>query len=125
MRKSRQREAVRKALTGAGGPLTPQELLAAAEQLVPGIGIATIYRHLNALEERGEVVRLDGFGKSGRFEAAHTDHHHHFHCMDCDRVFDIERCPGEKRIEGLAPQGFVVESHEVTLYGTCVACAKN
>ena len=125
MRKSRQRDAVREALQAAGGPLTPQELHAAAEQLVPGLGIATVYRHLTALEGSGEVVRLDGFGKGGRYEAAGAAHHHHFHCLDCDRVYDIERCPGEESLESLAPPGFLVESHEVTLHGTCVSCASD
>lgn len=123
MRKSRQRDAIRETLLGAGGPMTPQELHAAAEDAVPGLGIATVYRHLSALEESGEIIRLDGFGKGGRYEAAGHAHHHHFHCLDCDRVFDVQRCPGEKRLENLAPNGFVVESHEVTLYGTCVTCA--
>ncbi|MDJ0521167.1 MAG: transcriptional repressor [Planctomycetota bacterium] len=125
MRKSRQREAVRSALLAAGRPLTPQEVHAEAERAVEGLGIATVYRHLNALEEGGEVVRLDGFGKGGRYEAAHTGHHHHFHCRDCDRVYDVERCPGQGRIESLAPKGFVVEAHEVTLYGTCAECGSS
>ncbi|MDJ0975034.1 MAG: transcriptional repressor [Planctomycetota bacterium] len=122
MRKSRQREAVRRVLREADGPLSPNEVHAAAERLVEGLGIATVYRHLSALEELEEVVRLDGFGKGGRYESADIAHHHHFHCQACDRVYDVARCPGQKRVENLAPPGFVVEAHELTLYGTCAAC---
>ncbi|MFN5808672.1 MAG: transcriptional repressor, partial [Burkholderiales bacterium] len=36
------------------------------------------------------------------------------------RVFDIHACPGE--LSDLAPRGFVVEDHELTLYGRCLDC---
>ena len=36
------------------------------------------------------------------------------------RVFDIHACPGN--LNRLAPAGFEVEHHELTLYGRCPDC---
>jgi Fur family ferric uptake transcriptional regulator len=47
-------------------------------------------------------------------------HHHHFQCTRCQRVFDVDACPGD--LSGLAPPGFAVEDHDLTLYGRCKEC---
>jgi Fur family ferric uptake transcriptional regulator len=56
-----------------------------------------------------------------RYELAEIGHHHHFHCQDCDKTYDIEGCAGD--LSRLVPLGFVVAGHELTLSGTCRACA--
>jgi len=91
---------------------------------VPGLGIATVYRNLRALAGDGWLreVELPGDGPS-RFEVAGKDHHHHFHCRRCDRVYEVDACPGDLR--ALAPPGFRPETHEIILYGLCAACAAN
>jgi Fur family ferric uptake transcriptional regulator len=48
-------------------------------------------------------------------------HHHHFQCRQCHRVFDVHGCPGN--FNRLAPKGFTVEDHDLTLYGRCTHCA--
>jgi len=35
-------------------------------------------------------------------------------------VFDVHQCPGE--LKELAPKGFSVERHELTLFGKCSDC---
>ena len=60
-------------------------------------------------------------GDPPRYEPAAHGHHHHFQCTRCQRVFDMHGCPGN--LAHLAPAGFVVEDHEVTLYGRCADCA--
>lgn len=47
-------------------------------------------------------------------------HHHHFHCTACDRVFPIHACPGS--MSDLAPPGFEVQHHDLTLRGRCASC---
>jgi Fur family ferric uptake transcriptional regulator len=51
---------------------------------------------------------------------AQRGHHHHFRCDACQRVFDVHQCPGD--LAGLAPPGFSVARHEITLYGRCSDC---
>lgn len=121
-RSTRQRDAIRQALLQAGRPLLPTEILAAAQLEVPALGIATVYRNLKQLQEAGEVQSVDLPGEAPRFEPAGPHHHHHFSCTACQRVFDVHACPGD--MQKLAPAGFTVERHELTLYGRCDECAR-
>jgi Fur family ferric uptake transcriptional regulator len=59
-------------------------------------------------------------GENPRFEVVGHRHHHHFQCRQCQRVFDVHACPGD--LGRLAPQGFTVEDHDLTLYGRCSDC---
>ena len=43
-----------------------------------------------------------------------------YRCRKCDKVYEVEDCPGDMR--RLAPRGFRVESHDLTLYGLCADC---
>ncbi|RCW75905.1 Fur family transcriptional regulator [Pseudorhodoferax soli] len=120
-RSTRQRDAIRQALVQAGRPLLPTEILAAAQIEVPALGIATVYRNLKQLAEAGEVQSVELPGEAPRFEPGGHHHHHHFSCTACHRVFDVHACPGD--MHKLAPPGFAVERHELTLYGRCDECA--
>ncbi len=122
-RSTRQRTAIRAAIEAAGRPLSPQEIHDAVRATVPEIGIATIYRNLKLLLAEGEVLAVTLPGENPRYETALLahHHHHHFHCVPCDRVFEVAGCPG--RMDDLAPAGFVIDRHELTLYGECAECA--
>ena len=128
-RHTRQRDAVLAALSDSRRSLTPPEICQLAQRLVPRLNLSTVYRQLKDLQEHGDVVRVDLSGQPTRYETqcefGHGDanhHHHHFHCNACDRVFPIHACPG--RMKELAPKGFRVEHHDLTLHGRCVACAR-
>jgi Fur family ferric uptake transcriptional regulator len=119
-RQTRQRAAIRAAFEAAGRPLLPQEVLEAAQSEVPGLGLATVYRNLKAMVEDGTLSAVHLPGENPRFELAGHGHHHHFQCTRCQRVFDLDACPGD--LAQLAPRGFTVEEHELTLYGRCDEC---
>lgn len=120
-KRTEQRQAIAAVLDQAGRPLRPDEVLAAAVSEVPGLGIATVYRNLKRMHQEGVLrsVELPGEGTT-RYEPAELHHHHHFHCEGCDRVFDVNICPGD--FAGLAPAGFQIERHELVLYGSCADC---
>lgn len=119
-RNTRQREAIRQVLQESGRPLSTREVLEAAKEKVPGLGIATVYRTLNSLLEEKEISAVELPGETPRYEVAGKHHHHHFHCTVCGKVFEIENCPGD--LERLAPPGFKAERHEIVLYGHCPEC---
>jgi Fur family ferric uptake transcriptional regulator len=119
-RSTKQRRAVREALEATRTPMRAQEVHAAADRGAPGIGLATVYRALKWLIEAGDVVTVELPGDTPRYELAHHDHHHHFSCRSCGRVFEVEGCPGD--LAKLAPAGFAVEAHEFVLYGRCAGC---
>jgi Fur family ferric uptake transcriptional regulator len=119
-RNTRQRSAIRDALARAQRPLLPAEVLAAAQAEAPGLSIATVYRNLKSMLDEGELHPVQLPGENPRFELAGHRHHHHFQCTRCQRVFDVHACPGD--LSRLAPSGFTVEDHELTLYGRCREC---
>lgn len=121
MRQTKQRDAIQRAIDEAAGPLSPDELHRAALEHFEGLGIATVYRELKRLTAAGElqtVVLPDGVT---RYEKASLPHHHHFACHGCETTFDIDFCPKIPRGTEL-DGGFVVESHDLTLYGLCPSC---
>lgn len=119
-RRTQQRDAIRKAFEDASRPLGPREVLDIAQESVPGLGVATVYRTLKKLVEEGILRPVELPGAPNRYELAGLDHHHHFCCRACDRVFDVEGCPD--RVSELVPSGFELEEHEVVLYGVCSSC---
>lgn len=121
MRDTQQRRAIRLAIEDSGRPLSPREVLDAARSHCPGLGIATVYRTLKALVVDEVLAPVELPGEPPRYEATGKQHHHHFHCRACDRVYELEGCPDGLR--SLTPAGFALESHEVVLYGRCAACA--
>ena len=120
-RKTRQRDAIRQAFEDTPRPLAPFEVLSAGRTQVSGLGIATVYRTINALVDDGWLVPVELPGEAARYERAGAAHHHHFRCRECTQVFEIEGCPGD--FAALAPPGFQLEAHEIVLYGRCAACA--
>lgn len=121
-RGTRQRDAIRSAIESAKRPLSPQEVLEAARGTVRALGLATVYRNLKRLVAEGTVQIITLPGESPRYEVGKSAHHHHFQCTACRRVYDVPGCPGTLR--HLAPRGFRVERHDVTLYGRCSDCGK-
>ena len=119
-RRTRQRTTIEEVFDDAGRPLSAAEALEVAQQSLPSLGIATVYRAVNDLMEAGRLRAVELPGQPARYERADLGHHHHFSCQECGRVFDVEGCPG--RIAQMAPRGFTVESHEILLYGTCADC---
>lgn len=120
-RNTRQRQAILSALTQADRPLGPGEILDLSQQLVPRLGIATVYRNVRELVESGRVRVVLLPGSPDRYELAGKQHHHHFLCRQCDRVFELEDCTDD--FDKVTPYGFHLERHEVTLYGLCAGCS--
>ncbi len=119
--RTQQRDAIRNAFETTDRPLGPQEVHNLAQRQLPRLGLATVYRNIRKLVENGWLRAVGLPGEPDRYEVAGKSHHHHFHCRQCDAVFDVEGCPGD--LGDLSPSGFVLESHEIILYGLCATCS--
>ncbi len=102
-------------------PVTIKEVHASMQK---GCNLATVYRFLHQLEEKGMVKRLEfGDGRS-RFEwNGDGHHHHHLICRECTRIVDVEECfpPGvEERIA--RNYGFGEVTHQLEFFGICPSC---
>lgn len=120
-RKTKQREAIREAFERQKRPLSVNEVLDDAGRCLKGLGIATVYRSVNALVEEGWIEPVEIAGEPIRYERSGKAHHHHFRCDACDRVFDVKGCT--ENLRRLLPPKFRLNDHAVTLYGLCARCA--
>lgn len=121
IRNTSQRRAIRQAIEHADRPLDAHEVLAAAEH--DGLGLATVYRTLKLGVEEGWLKPVDLPNAPTRYEMSGKAHHHHFECVDCHRVFDIEGCPGD--LQSMLPDNFTLQDHEIILYGKCGGCPED
>ncbi|MDH3215456.1 MAG: transcriptional repressor [Candidatus Krumholzibacteria bacterium] len=120
-RKTQQRNAVQRVLADANRPLSAQEVFEAAQDFATGLGIATVYRNLKMMVREKRLVLVSLAGEPNRYELAGKAHHHHFHCRDCNRVFEVPECTSDLR--RMTPDGFLLDSHDLVLYGKCRECA--
>ena len=120
-RNTPQKQAIRDAFLEADCPLSPEEALRSAQRGHPHLGIATVYRNIRALlaDQWLEPVAVPGEGT--RYEVAGKAHHHHFHCRQCGRMYELGTCADT--VLPRTPRGFRVEGHELLLYGECGRCS--
>lgn len=120
-RQTKQRQVIEAMLRQADRPLLPNELLIQAQESLPKLGIATVFRALKKMVDEGNAKVVCLPGDSPRYERAGLVHSHYFKCHECGRVFDVNGCPGH--LESLLPDGFQLTHHEITLFGRCADCS--
>lgn len=83
----------------------------------------TFYRSLKTLEEKDIIHRVILHDSTVKYalnnEAFPLGKHAHFHCIKCGEVTCLKTKPG---ISYDLPNGFIVDSVELLLKGTCSLC---
>jgi Fur family ferric uptake transcriptional regulator len=107
--------------------LTAQEIFDRLRGEGRQVGIASVYRVLDLLSDKGLVQRIDVGAGSARYEPVHAsgEHHHHLVCDDCGKVeafADDELELVLRRVEGRT--GYSVAAHDVVLRGACADCRR-
>lgn len=122
-RVSAQRLVIARVVRGMRTAFTAEELHLAVADASPGIGLATVYRAIGAMQEAGSVVNVgERDGSALLALCVRSDHHHHLVCTRCGRVLGVE-CPLGDAVSNTATRdGHLVTSHEVVLYGVCAHC---
>ena len=106
--------------------LSAQEIFDRLRKARRPVGIASVYRALEALAELRLVKRVDAGDGIARFEPAPADgdHHHHLVCRDCGKVEAFSDSRLERAIDRVAGGlGYSVDEHEVVLVGACADCS--
>lgn len=91
------------------------------------IGIATVYRTLDLLEEVGILQKSDFGDGRKRYEVSLEEqdehHHHHLVCLKCRQIQEVEE-DLLNQLERLVEEekGFLIVDHRVQFYGYCRQC---
>jgi Fe2+ or Zn2+ uptake regulation protein len=128
VRYTRGRRTVVATLAVSDGPRSAAELHG---EIGPAVPLSSLYRSLAVLEDAGVVIPHHGARSLTRYELAEwlTGHHHHFVCVQCGAVEDVE-IPREREalVRGLvedlsAPASFTPLNHTLEIEGRCRRCA--
>jgi Fur family transcriptional regulator, ferric uptake regulator len=120
-RQTNQRNAIQEVFKRKDQPMAIGEVLEGGRQFVETLNLATVYRNLKLLVARGWLKRINAPDLGTLYERAGKEHHHHFQCRSCDRLFELPGCSLKPDLP--APPGFVIEEHEVFLFGICSSCS--
>lgn len=101
---------------------TADEVYETVRKEHPTVSRTTVYRNLQRLCERGEVLRIEVPDAADRFD--HTCHsHYHVKCTRCGCVEDVDMVyltNVEDHIQDA--HGFLVTGYELIFKGVCPAC---
>lgn len=105
--------------------LNPAEVYGLARARNPKIGLVTVYRTLEKLEELGMLQRVHQPSSCQGFIATSPGHQHLLICMHCGLVeyFDGKDEKLDHLITNLAQSsGFQIQEHWLQFFGFCETC---
>jgi len=109
-----------------GEHLNTEEIYELVRKDCPEIGLATVYRTLQLLEEIEIISRINLDDGCSRYEIKTNDEdhqHHHLICQECNKIIEVKidlLDPLEKEIE--KEYDFDIKDHKVKFFGLCTDC---
>jgi Fur family transcriptional regulator, ferric uptake regulator len=117
------RAAIIDAILNSQRGLEPLELFDLVRKSHPGIGLVTVYRTLDRLENLGLIQRVHQENGCHMVMKAAVGHEHYLLCTRCGRAVlfdgdDLSRLVS--RVE--SSSGYKVSDHWLQLFGLCPSC---
>ena len=104
---------------------SPDEVYKEVNRQHPTISRATVYRVLNKLADKGEILKVKMPGTADRFDFNTEDHIHAF-CTECGGVFDADINNVKELLKHLDdhidPKDFNMSSINISIEGICPNC---
>lgn len=112
-------------LASADHALSPLELYDLGRHQYPRLGLVTVYRALEKLEELGLVQRVHQMDGCHAYLRAANGHEHILICTACGMTVYFDGDDLSALFERVAHQtGFTIQEHWLQLYGLCEHCKK-
>jgi Fur family ferric uptake transcriptional regulator len=123
-RNTRQRGEIRQAVEELASFATAQDIHDRLRHSGSGVGLATVYRTLQAMASGGELDAIRTPDGQVAYRICSPGHHHHLICRGCGRTVEVSIPSLEQQVRAMAAeQGFAEVEHELEFFGTCAACA--
>ncbi len=117
------RRAVVEIVASSKRALTPVEVYDAAREKYPELGLVSVYRTLEKLEELKLIQRVHQPKGCQAFVSAGIGHQHLLLCNKCGRTTLFEGDDLETFIQSVARKtGYQVSEHWFQLFGLCPNC---
>lgn len=121
-RSTKQREIVLNELKALYTHPTALELFKIINKKFPNIGVATVYRNLELLQQEGIIIKLNSREKEAHYDGDITPHLHLI-CKKCGEIFDIDDCNKINiRSEKIEKIGFKPDFRYLEIHGICKNC---
>ena len=123
-RKTKQRDAIMAIMADETDFRSAQQVHTALVVAGQTVGLATVYRNLQALTEAGELDSLRSEdGETLYRRCAKRRHHHHLVCRNCGYSVDIQDDQLEQWIGKIARRyRFSDIEHMADVFGLCESC---
>ena len=103
--------------------LTPVEVYDAARDQYPALGLVTVYRTLEKLEELGLIQRVHQPQGCQAFITAGKGHQHLLLCSKCGKTILFDGDDLDQFIKSVARKtGYQINEHWLQLFGLCENC---
>ena len=105
--------------------LDPVQIFDRAREEYPHLGLVTVYRTLEKLEELGLVQRVHQSQGCHRYLRATQGHEHLLICSLCGQMVFFSGDDLSFLVERVAEHsGYRIEEHWLQLFGVCAACQR-
>ena len=123
VRQTRQRAEIRQAAEALASFATAQQLHDQLRAQGCTVGLATVYRTVQAMAASGELDAIRTPDGQVAYRTCSPGHHHHLICRQCGRTVEVAIPSLEQLVRSIAAEnGFTHLDHELEFYGTCATC---
>jgi Fur family transcriptional regulator, ferric uptake regulator len=123
LKPTRQRLRVLQELAAENSDVTALELHRRLRADGDRIGLATVYRTLNALASQGVIDSFSHHPSESCYRLCSDGHHHHLICTSCHQVVELEECGLDNWLAKVASSAdFEPTEHRVEVLGLCSNC---
>lgn len=123
-RMTRQRTALADLLDDTPDFRSAQQLHQMLKDAGQNVGLATVYRTVQAMAEAGDVDVLRIEDGEALYRRCARGHHHHLVCRECGKTVELAGEAVERWASRIAHEhDFVDVDHTAELVGTCRECA--
>ena len=117
LRITRPRKTILKSLADQGDHPDALEIYKRAQEADATVSLATVYRTMKLLQDKGVIRRLSFEGGPSRFEAGNSEHHDHIVDVETGQVIEFRSEEIERLQEQIANKlGYEIVSHRLELY---------
>ena len=117
------RKAVVEIIASSQRALTPLEVFDLARMTQPELGLVTVYRTLEKLEDLHLIQRVHQPGGCQAFITTGHGHQHLLLCQNCGQAIFFEGDNLEPLINSISGStGYDIKEHWLQLFGICASC---